>query len=220
MRLRKHFAIAVAVIALAGCAEGPSPAAPEPQSAPAATTPPITRQFQCEKFALTATFQDDHVELQLPERRLILPHAISASGARYTDGAALFWDKGGQATLELDGVQQMCQVVRNPWEEARERGVQFRAIGQEPGWDLEIDKSELRLRYDYGERKLQAPLPAPVNDGTTVRYETAVDSHNIRVVIERRECADVMSGEKFSHTVAVTVDDRMLHGCGREISKE
>jgi len=37
------------------------------------------------------------------------------------------------------------------WQQAKLRGVSFRAIGQEPGWLLEItDSSEILLVTDYG----------------------------------------------------------------------
>lgn len=44
-----------------------------------------------------------------------LPRAISASGARYSDGRVTFWEKGGTAFLERDGriVEQKC-VLQNP----------------------------------------------------------------------------------------------------------
>jgi uncharacterized membrane protein len=34
-------------------------------------------------------------------------------------------------------------------------------------------------------------------------------------MVERRACADSMSGEAFVAAVTVTLADRVLHGCGR-----
>lgn len=42
---------------------------------------------------------------------LHLKQAISASGARYTDGRNEFWIKGDKATLTLDGQTYQCQVI-------------------------------------------------------------------------------------------------------------
>ena len=73
---------------------------------------------------------------------MTLPHVVSASGARYSNGAGTFWNKGREATFELNGRTQTCRERREPWQEAADRGVDFRAVGQEPGWFLEIDNGE------------------------------------------------------------------------------
>lgn len=47
-----------------------------------------------------------------------LPRAISASGARYSDGHLTFWEKGGTAFLEREGkvIERKCvlQVPEKP----------------------------------------------------------------------------------------------------------
>lgn len=53
----------------------------------------------------------------------------------------------------------------SPWDDARRRGVEFRAIGQEPGWMLEIDAGKsMYLLADYGEKKVTTPAPPPGRD--------------------------------------------------------
>jgi putative lipoprotein len=150
----------------------------------------------------------------MPGRTITLPQAISASGVRYSNGTTTFWNKGNEATLEMDGATQMCRVLRDPWQEARDRGIEFRAVGQEPGWFLEIDQErEMRLLYDYAEREARAPAPAPVTTGGTTSYEAG----RLRVVSEERPCSDAMSGESFPRRVIVTIDGRELRGCGRSL---
>ena len=39
----------------------------------------------------------------LPEGTVTLPQVESASGARYSDGTTTFWNKGNEATIEVDG---------------------------------------------------------------------------------------------------------------------
>lgn len=41
--------------------------------------------------------------LYLPGGLLELPQAVSASGARYTDGQTTFWIKGDNACMEING---------------------------------------------------------------------------------------------------------------------
>jgi len=69
-------------------------------------TPPKTVVFACdEEKTITALFyigDDKFVDLVLSdERRLTVPHAISASGARYAkeDESFVFWNKGDTAFI-------------------------------------------------------------------------------------------------------------------------
>jgi len=105
----------------------------------------------------------------------------------------------------------------DPWADARARGVDYRALGQEPGWILEIDHaSTLRLMYDYGEREVTAAAPAPVVDGASTTYIIS-SPEAVSVRIERRACSDVMSGMPFPDTVTVTLAGRQLEGCGQRL---
>ena len=107
-------------------------------------------------------------------------------------------------------------MLADPWQNARERGIDFRAVGQEPGWYLEIDNEKsMRLFYDYAERQATTPVPVPVSSGGTTTYDAVTEAHRLRVNIEERECSDTMSGEPFPRTVTVTIDGRTLRGCGR-----
>lgn len=107
---------------------------------------------------------------------------------------------------------------RDPWREAGERGIDFRAVGQEPGWYLEIDAGRsLRLVYDYGERNVvtSAPVASTGAERTTYTGKTGTDV--VTVIVEDRPCEDVMSGEPSPNTVTVTVEGRELRGCGRPL---
>jgi hypothetical protein len=97
------------------------------------------------------------------------------------------------------------------------RDSDFRAVGQEPGWLLEIrHPREMRLITDYGADTTVAPLPAAVTDSATGArsYHASTGAHDLRVEIQPTACNDVMSGESYETTVTVTLDGRAHHGCG------
>lgn len=100
--------------------------------------------------------------------------------------------------------------------ELRARGIVFRAVGNEPGWLLDLTASAAELSYDYGNNTAQAPLPQPTYpvEGHT-RYDIRTGAHAISILIQRAPCQDVMSGEMFPARVTVTIDGRTLDGCGR-----
>lgn len=109
-------------------------------------------------------------------------------------------------------------VWSEPWDKARERGVTFRAVGNEPGWYLEVSgKKHLKLVMDYGEKVAETDSfqLRPVENGDEYRAELA--GNPIRVVALRKGCEDDMSGEAFSYTVEVELDGQNYKGCGRTL---
>jgi putative lipoprotein len=103
------------------------------------------------------------------------------------------------------------------WEDAKLRGVSYRAIGQEPGWELAIVTGEaIYLTTDYGELTRTFLYVEPTVNPEKRRSEYALEG-GTRIVIEGQPCADSMSGETFASRVTVQQESRTLHGCGRAL---
>jgi len=88
----------LAIAILAGCHSEPSSSQDEASGSPA-----TAYAYTCADYRFTARFEPEAAVLTLPDRELRLPQALSASGARYSDGVTTFWIKGDLATLEIDG---------------------------------------------------------------------------------------------------------------------
>jgi heat shock protein HslJ len=91
----------------------------------------------------------------------------------------------------------------------------FRAIGQEPGWVLELDEHQVRFEGNYGGLGVPAPVAEIVHNTESGVDTYTIDAGELAVVIRKTPCTDVMSGEQFTHTVTVRFDGRELQGCGR-----
>lgn len=108
--------------------------------------------------------------------------------------------------------------ITNVWHKAKLRGVAFRAIGQEPGWLLEItNDDEILLVTDYGETRTSMPYVKPIVYQNERRTQFVLDEYNTVVEISGVPCQDVMSGEDFDITVTIKQTDRELQGCGRTL---
>ena len=102
------------------------------------------------------------------------------------------------------------------WEQSKLNGADFRAVGNEPGWTMEILGQELIVFVaDYGEHRVEYPLPTPVQDTTTGR--TTWDAGELQLLIDGQQCLDTMSGEQFEAAVTVYWNDRQYRGCGRAL---
>ena len=108
--------------------------------------------------------------------------------------------------------------INNVWHRAKLRGVAFRAIGQEPGWLLEITNgTEILLVTDYGQNRNSYPYVEPVVCQEERRTQYVLESYGITVEIRGQRCTDVMSGEEFEVSVSIIMIDRRLEGCGRAL---
>lgn len=210
---------------LAACAPDSSAPAPDPEdTAPIAEAPADSGPFtwQCGEQRLESRFEGEVAVLDLPDRRLRLPRVVSASGAKYEADGVVFWTKGtDQALFERDGQSVECSRAegRSPWAEARERGIGFRAVGNEPGWVAEVAMGEapaMHLSLDYGQRVLDFPLALPIaeeNGGPGFRGEAEGVVAELR--IQRGECVDSMSGARFTASAQVLLDGATYaSGCG------
>lgn len=106
------------------------------------------------------------------------------------------------------------------WEHAKLNGVDFRAVGNEPGWYLEIRNGDkIVFISDYGTSRYEFAASEPLTDQKkhTNIYQTDAGGKNLRVVIEGRQCRDTMSGEYFETTVRVRLDQKKYQGCGRAL---
>jgi uncharacterized membrane protein len=102
------------------------------------------------------------------------------------------------------------------WQQAKARGVAFRATGQEPAWLLEISADAgIVLMLDYGATRRVTPWREPVTGQEA--GQTIYRSGDIEIRVDDRECRDTMSGEVFAATVSVSIPGRSLRGCGRPL---
>lgn len=107
-----------------------------------------------------------------------------------------------------------------PWVRARQRGPILRAIGQEPGWWLEIRQDgTTELVSDYGMRQQlwETPPPEPLG-ASGKRY--SLRRAGLTVTLREEDCQDVMSGERFPLRVVVETPQQRLEGCGRWLNRE
>lgn len=110
------------------------------------------------------------------------------------------------------------ESINNVWHKAKLRGVAFRAVGQEPGWLLEITNSEeILLVTDYGSNRQSMPYVEPAVYQAERRTQYVVDEYNTIIEIRGEACTDSMSGESFEVSVTLFLDEKELHGCGRAL---
>ena len=151
-----------------------------------------------------------------------LDQTVSASGVRYADGVMVFWTKGSTATLERQGAPAVqCDERRadSLREDARARGVVYRALGNEPGWVLEVgpaDKLSWTTNFGQDRHDFEQTQVAATPDGTSV-FTAQNDAVTIKASIKAARCVD--DGEvEFDHVVTLESGGQTLRGCGTRLN--
>lgn len=217
---RCYAPLVVLALVLAACQRaGPGPADARGLSAER------IQAYQCGDMRVETRLDGGNLVLVLPDRVLTLPPAVAASGARFDDlRGNEFWTRGSRSALIAlgGGPRTECHptAARSPWAAARDRGVLFRAVGQEPGWVAEVDAGErpaVRVSLDHGRRRLDVSQAHRVDEPwtRTTGYRGEVDGTPLELRIRTETCRDSMSGEEFESRVVLVVGGKTYRGCGR-----
>ncbi|MGC2049447.1 MAG: hypothetical protein WA635_12660 [Gallionella sp.] len=154
-----------------------------------------------------------------PNGLLQLPAISATEPGKYSDGNFDLRIAGEQAQFgETGGHLQVCHNDRRRaiWEKAKLDGTDFRAIGNEPPWVLEIrEQSRVVLVTDYGAKRVEMPLPSPIEDRSALTTRWIAEEYQLEII--GRRCNDSMSGETFESTVILIWQGQTLRGCGRAL---
>jgi uncharacterized membrane protein len=183
-----------------------------------------TRAWQCDVngYLVTSRAKDSAgLWVFLPEETLLLPPASADADTHYLDGRVEISFAGLNADLKIAGQTDRCSENRpmSIREDAKLRGVDYWATGNEPPWRLEISPTTLILTTGYEQRTHRFNTPVPLTDEATkiTRYDTRNDREHLTIAIEGRQCSDSMSGAAFSTRVTLQLEGTRLSGCGQAL---
>jgi putative lipoprotein len=229
-----HVLAAILIVAglMLGCRTVDPPSAESPGGSraaadgidePASTAAPLAAYaFECDDeqtFVLSRIAgKTDALDLALGERHQRLTHVRTASGAQYAADGVSVWTKGREAMLEIAGRVTTCRENRRRsiLEDARARGVEFRASGNEPGWVWELLSNRMVFVGAYGADRIttsRVDAPNASTQGGAV-YLGVAESRRMTVHVVPGPCVDTMSGELAMSTVQVELDGKTYRGCG------
>jgi membrane-bound inhibitor of C-type lysozyme len=201
-------------------AQGPAPAADE---IPAG----VLRAYvwQCadgQTLVMRNLLREKAIAIDFHDGTRRLDQTVSATGARYADNLMAFWTKGSTATLERQGAPAVqCEERRagSLREDARARGVVYRALGNEPGWVLEIGPADrLSWTTNFGQDRFdfEQVKAATMPDGASV-FTAQNAAGTLKATIKAERCVD--DGEvEFDLVVTLESGGQTYRGCGTRLN--
>ena len=177
-----------------------------------------SHHLQCGDLRVDAELRAGGASLSVSGRPLSLSPVEAGAGRRYEDGLGnaltLIDDSFSLSLAGQPAVPCSPAGAPSPWTEAASRDVAFRAVGNEPGWWVEVSRGQsprLKAELDYGARSIEVAEAQP--RGLGYAGNTA-DGSSVTLDVERKPCQDGMSGESFEATARLTVDATTYSGCG------
>lgn len=120
----------------------------------------------------------------------------------------------------LDRERPSNSRKQKQWSDLRGQGVDFRATGNEPFWNIQIDfDKEMRFSVLDGD-SIWMPVPEMRQDTASSARLLKVEAESgaVNVALYPTGCMDTMSGEVFSHRVVVETGKKTFYGCGNYIN--
>jgi len=187
-------------------------------------SPVQTYVYHCaDNQSFVARIESEKAWVFLPTKTLSLPQIPAASGSKFSNGSATFWNKGKSAIFEsTTQIYKNCTNNRAQaiWEHAKLNGVDYRAVGNEPSWSLEITHDQITIfTSHYGQDRYEFETSKPlINTAAHTReYQLQNSSHKLSISLSAKPCKDTMSDQSFSSTVSVRLDNKKFTGCGKAL---
>jgi heat shock protein HslJ/uncharacterized lipoprotein YbaY len=166
-------------------------------------------RMTCGGTPVEVGFLEDVARLRVGAEVFDLAPAVTASGARYSDGATpetAVHGKGNAATVTLKGSDlPECAPIITP------ALLPMLARGNEPFWSLEVTDAGYVYTTNLGADRAEGPLPQPGAFPDGMRFDVSPD---FGFSLQRKLCRDSMAGMPFPLTVTLTDKGQTLTGCG------
>ena len=171
----------------------------------------------------TVRIEPERAILTLDGQTMSLPRLPSADGMEFSDVSATLRIKGDEVSLDLgDRVLRGCQEApaKAPGPAIKSRGIDIRALGNEPAWSLDIDNDGSTLfinNYGKDQYVFTTPKPTVVGQTGTTIYLIQDAEHTMTIILRDQQCHDDMSGEAFDMAVTLVFDGRRFRGCAKAL---
>lgn len=183
------------------------------------TARPPVFVYDCDNLATMIGRQfSDRLELSGPGFSRMVLRQIVENPATFTDGTVTVTMTADYLRMTGRMGTPVCRrnLEEEPWQDAKSRGIEFRATGSRPDWILEYDEG-IALTFTAPDfpRFTATLLSAAASGDERMTIEGGDGHREMTVAIERAVCQGP-SGVTTAQVV-VTTETRVYRGCGRAL---
>jgi len=98
--------------------------------------------------------------------------------------------------------------------------VDFTAIGQEPGWLLELTAGQdVSIEWQYATKSATFPFQRTDNMEGPLDLSLQSGSDTLELTVVREDCMDPMNGSEYVYSVTAVINGETLNGCGEWLTE-
>lgn len=180
--------------------------------------------YQCETSGLrfTAAEKTDALYLFLDDQGARLTPVMGEEGYQWEKGEVRFEIfSETHVGVTLKGKEHVCEVDRYQtlWEAAKLSGVNYRGVGHEPEWILEVSEglSFARILSPLSRLSLSGPIKIEPVEDTPVSILTFTRYPDVSIELSGYRCQDTMDDRVYDSSIEIRMDGQVYRGCGRAL---
>lgn len=177
--------------------------------------------FKSKEFYTLLKEMNNEIKVIFPNQEFVLTKERTASGAKYSNNNISIWNKEEELLIQL-GEFEFNAYMTELKDLINEQKFNFKASGQEPGWQMLIKEQKIHLFMDYKNTELHiSPLQISEEslEGSIIYKNITTSLFDFQIKIIKNIHTDIMSGQKFPYTVKIINDDKYIIGGGYYILK-
>ena len=98
--------------------------------------------------------------------------------------------------------------------------VDFTAIGQEPGWLLELTAGQdITIEWQYATKSATFPFERTNDMEGPLDLSLQSGSDTLELTVVREDCMDPMNGSEYVYSVTAVINGERLQGCGEWLTE-
>ncbi|NHK26530.1 hypothetical protein FF098_001255 [Parvularcula flava] len=98
--------------------------------------------------------------------------------------------------------------------------VDFTAIGQEPGWILELTAGQdVTIEWQYATKSATFPFEQTDDMEGPLDLSMQSGSDTLELTVIREDCMDPMNGSEYAYSVTAVINSERLRGCGEWLTE-
>ena len=171
--------------------------------------------FKDKGFYTMLKDMEDEAQVIFLNQEYVLTRERTASGAKYSNNNISVWNKGEDLLIQLGDFEFNAHLIGlNDF--INKQKFSFKALGQEPGWQMKIKEEKIQLFMDYGNLELNIS-PLQISEERleeSLIYEITTSLLDFQIKIKKSIHTDIMSGQKFPYTAKIITDNKHLIGGG------
>lgn len=161
---------------------------------------------------LQVRFLNGLAQVIIDQKEYMLPQQRTASGAKFANSEISIWNKGREMLIEKNNKSYNSSLISLAQID-RENNV-IKARGEEPYWEVKIDKNRLELKYDYLANKIIIPRDniEVIEKENYLLYRAETTFLNLEIKIMEDIHNNVMNGRIYPLTAFIKINKQKFIG--------